>query len=158
MLLRNCSFPQSTILCLQIVFVPLRKLMRIVLLRPQLLSIVCWHTATEAFPGVAIAKSDLISFDEDQLLAVIDASRTWVSRRADELSIRNDMLPSLNGDFCFCRSRATHPVPRGLTLNEHESGSRPGATGGSGSSSISIRSGGGGDGMLLRTCFCFPDY
>jgi hypothetical protein len=73
--------------------------MRIVLLRPQLLSIVCWHTATEAFPGVAIAKSDLISFDEDQLLAVIDASRTWVSRRADELSIRNDMLPSLNGDL-----------------------------------------------------------
>lgn len=96
------------------------KAMRVVPLRPQLLRMVCWHTATQAFPGVATAKSDLISFDENQLLAVIDASRTWVSWRDDELSTRNDMLPSLNGNFCICRSRAMHPVLRGLTSNEHE--------------------------------------
>ena len=69
------------------------KDVRIVPLRPQVSSPVRWHTATEAFPGVAVVKVRSICLDEDQLLAVIYASRIWISWCANELGIDNDMPP-----------------------------------------------------------------
>ena len=66
---------------------------RIVALGPQLLHVIHWHTASEAFPGVAVLKVRSICVDRDRLLAVIYASRIWISWCANKLRIHNDMLP-----------------------------------------------------------------